>query len=353
MKSSELLVVRLGGKPYPRNSIVLDALRDRFDVREIVCEPDARFKNLSVLAGLWRARGHSKKILFLFPAQIFFPVMAFCRYFLRMRVYVDAFISVYESAVHDRRAVKPMSIGAFRLFLLDFLAGRFAHVLLFDTGSSEKYFHSTFRPRAARQTLPVCVDLPHIDSITPAPRDDAHRRFQVFFYGSYIPLQGIEYILAAADMLRDLQGVEFMLVGAGQTKPEMIKIAQAKSLAAVRFLDAMPYEKLISMIKSADVCLGIFGATAKAAKVIPNKIIDYLACGRPTISGRNAELEACFADRQDIIYCRMGDAGDLASKIREARGADSLAVMGRNGRKKVERLFSRTVLEARLYDIFK
>lgn len=345
MKGEKLIIVRQGGKPYPRNELILEVLREQHDVFEIVSEPGAPFKTLVCLARLWKRRHHARKMLFLFPAQVFVPFMVVCRYLLGKRLYVDAFISMYDSAVNDRQTVRAGSWRARALWLVDALSGRLAHVLWFDTESGGEFFCRTFRLDRQRRVVPVCVDLHEIDAIPPVPAERG--KFEVFFYGTYIPLHGIASILEAASRLSERKDIGFTLVGNGQTKREMLALAETRGLSNVRFLEPVPYDRLIGMIKTADLCLGIFGTSEKTGRIVPNKVIDYLACGKATVTGRNVELERFFVDGRDILYCERGDGAGLAAKISEAYAHPERG-LGVNGRKRVEESFSRTSLEEHL-----
>ena len=57
-----------------------------------------------------------------------------------------------------------------------------------------------------------------------------------------------------------------------------------EDLHDIRFIDWIQYEQLPKAISAADVCLGVFGKSAKAARVIPNKVFQVLASQRPLIT---------------------------------------------------------------------
>ena len=103
----------------------------------------------------------------------------------------------------------------------------------------------------------------------------------------------------------------------------------------------MDYKDLIACIKKADLCLGIFGSTEKARRVVPNKVLDYLACGKLVVTGRNTALERCFKDGQDLIYCNMADSQDLAKKIEYiCHNYDNIKHIENNAKSKIEDFFS-------------
>ena len=81
----------------------------------------------------------------------------------------------------------------------------------------------------------------------------------------------------------------------------------------------MPYVKVPEVIASHDVVLGVFGTTAKAARVIGNKVYECMACCRPTINefctGYPPEAKDCKA----IKFIPAGDAAALVAAVEEYR----------------------------------
>lgn len=226
----------------------------------------------------------------------------------------DAFISLYDSTVRDRKLVGPRSLVASRLYYTDWLACRLADIVLLDTETHIDYFMQTFRlPRSKFQRLWVGSD----DEVM-FPREEVPLAdwFTAFFYGSFIPLHGIEHIIHAAHLLES-QGerVEFIIVGSGQTYPEMRQLAEQLSVKAIHFLGKVPYEDLPRLMSMSHICLGIFGTTPKAQRVIPNKVFDALAVARPVITADTPAVREAFTHGENVYLCPPGNGEALAEAI--------------------------------------
>lgn len=226
----------------------------------------------------------------------------------------DAFISLYDSAVWDRKLVSARSLRARKLYCVDRLACQLADIVLLDTETHIDYFTGTFGvSRAKFRRLWVGADDEYM-----FPRSDVPlaKDFTVFFYGSFIPLHGVEYIIQAASLLESAgEAVNFILAGSGQTFPEARRLAEELRLNTVRFVGRVPYEDLPRLMCASHVCLGIFGTTPKAQRVIPNKVFDGVAVARPVITADTRAIREIFTHGQNIYLCPRGSGEALAEAI--------------------------------------
>lgn len=69
------------------------------------------------------------------------------------------------------------------------------------------------------------------------------------------------------------------------------------------------------MMSKSHICLGIFGTTPKAARVIPNKVFDALAIGRPVITSDTPAIREAFIHGENIWVVPAGDEKALAEAI--------------------------------------
>jgi glycosyltransferase involved in cell wall biosynthesis len=116
-------------------------------------------------------------------------------------------------------------------------------------------------------------------------KNNTKKKFEILFYGSFIPLHGSEIIIKAAKSFKKNSNVHWTMLGAG---PDLYKCkALAKDCPNIFFEEKIEYTKLASRIKKADLLLGIFGNSNKAGNVIPNKVFQSLASGKTIVTRKS------------------------------------------------------------------
>ena len=83
----------------------------------------------------------------------------------------------------------------------------------------------------------------------------------------------------------------------------------------INWIDWVKYEELPKYINGADVCLGIFGDTEKATRVIPNKAFQIIASGKPLITGDSPAARELFRNKETAVLCKMASAEAVADAI--------------------------------------
>jgi glycosyltransferase involved in cell wall biosynthesis len=240
------------------------------------------------------------------------------------RIVFDPFISLYNTEVEDRKLHAPHSPAAWFAKWRDFVSCHCADFLLFDTPEHRDYFFGRYRLRKPSAILRVGVDeavffpRPKLVRAPDAP-------LEVLFYGTYIPLQGIDVIIDAANLLRARTDIHFTLVGRGQEHARICARVEALALPNLRMLDPLPASDLAAKIARADVCLGIFDPARKASQVVPNKVVQCAAMGKPVISRRSPAMEHDFVDGESVRFVAAGDPSALAAAVEELAANELLA----------------------------
>jgi glycosyltransferase involved in cell wall biosynthesis len=176
--------------------------------------------------------------------------------------------------------------------------------------------------------------------LPPDERLKRGRRFLVGYVGVMGKQEGIDYLLRAARHIvhgRGRSDVHFDLVGGGTSLEEMKALAQALGVADhVTFTGRVPDGEMLAMLNTADVCVNPDIANEMNDKSTMNKIMEYMALGKPVVQFDLAEGR--YSAQRASLYAKRNDAFDLAAKIVEllddpARRAE----MGAFGRRRVEK----------------
>lgn len=338
---------------YPRNVMVRRWLEE-LGYEVVQCHSTTAFpwRHLVLAAKYLRVR---RRVDGVWVAEGGHRLVPFIKLLTRLgghRLIFDPFISRYDTRVNDRGWYRPGSLQAWIAKWQDWSSCAAADHLVFDTHEHEAYFREHYRPSAPASVLEVGVDE---EVFCPGPPTLARQDdFEVLFYGTYIPLHGIETILDAAHALRDREGLRFTLIGQGQEYDAMRRRADALDLDNVRFVDPMPPTELAEYIRRADVCLGIFGTSRKAGSVVPNKVVQCAAMAKPMITRDSTAVRRYFEDGKDVCLVPAADADALARAVDELRrDADSRNRIGRAARAVFEARFSAEALKPKLLGILR
>lgn len=330
---------------YSRNRIILSGLR-RQVVDVVECRSNTRgLRKYVELFRLHQKMRNSYDVLFVpFPGH---AMVCFARLISSKPIVFDAFISVYDSLIWDRKISRPFSSRALLYWLMDFFSLRAADLVLFDTNAhisfASKAFHLS--DRKFRRLLVGASD----DLFFPMEKDVAviGAPIRVLFYGSYIPLQGTEIIIEAIRMLR-YEPFQFRLIGSGPDRGYAEQFAKKERLSNVEFLDQVPVEHLKNEINRADICLGIFGRTEKTQRVIPNKVYESAACGATIITADTSAIHEVFLP-PDLYLVPAADPAALAQALRElAASPEKRVSYGANAHQTFRRAATIDVLGAQL-----
>jgi len=164
-------------------------------------------------------------------------------------------------------------------------------------------------------------------------------RYLVGYVGVMGKQEGIDYLLKAARHITlDLgrSDVHFGLVGGGTSLEEMKALARELGIADnVTFAGRVPDGEMLAMLNTADVCVNSDVANELNDKSTMNKIMEYMALGKPIVQFDLAEGR--HSAQGASLYAKKNDPLDLAAKIVELLDDPvRRAEMGEFGRRRVE-----------------
>ncbi len=245
-------------------------------------------------------------------------------------LYWDAFYSIYDSWVFDRKLTSKFHPKAWYYFLLDWLACHLADKILLDTNAHIDYFAKTFRVKREKFVRVLVGSDDDVFYPRPEKKTSQKSKFIIHFHGKFIPLQGVEYIIQAVKLLENEKNIVWQIIGKGQEYKKIRRLTSQLRLDNINFIDPVPYWELPQYINKADVCLGIFGSSGKTQRVIPNKVYEAVAMGKAVITANTPAVREVFTDGENIVLCKAASPDSLAEAILFLKdNADKRAAIGR------------------------
>jgi glycosyltransferase involved in cell wall biosynthesis len=213
--------------------------------------------------------------------------------------------------------------------IVDALALRLANTVLVDTAENGTYLTTMFGVNPKRIfVVPVGADQELFKHDVEEFSDPAPPGIAVLFYGTMIPLQGVDTIIRAAKLLESDAGTRIEIIGDGQTLSSTRALAQALDVKNVTFTPAVPFSELPCRIRRADIVLGIFGETAKAIRVVPNKVYQAIAMGAAVVTRDSSAAGAVLTDGVSALLVPPADPMALSAAIRRLYDRDLRGRLG-------------------------
>jgi glycosyltransferase involved in cell wall biosynthesis len=228
-------------------------------------------------------------------------------------VVFNPLVSLADTFVADRGRFRPGSPAARALASVDRRTLRAADLVVADTRAhADRFAELAGLPRDRVEVAFVGAE----DRIF-TPGWSYADPFTALFVGKLIPLHGLGTILAAATATPELR---FRLVGSGQLEGLL-----RDRPANVEWIPWVEYERLPEELHRAGCALGIFGTSAKAQRVIPNKAFQALACGTPLVTADSPAARELLVDGESALLVPPGDSEALAAALQRLAGDGELA----------------------------
>lgn len=249
-----------------------------------------------------------------FAPQLILPLFS---YKLKKKtIIMDFFISVYDTMVFDRKKFKEGSVFAKLCKWLDKKCIHLADSVISDTSAHGDYFSEEFEfERKKISTLYLEADASIYNKKAYSRPEHLRNKFVVLYFGSILPLQGIEVILDAIDSIENKSDMHFYVIG------PLGNNAKKVYDHSVEYIDWLPQEKLAEYIGYSDLCLaGHFNKDInKAKRTIPGKAYIYEAMDKPMILGDNSATKELYSEDAKHYFVEMGNPAALAEKIIEIK----------------------------------
>lgn len=305
---------------YPRNQLFVSALQEFNDVK-IVGREKADISRGGILyifrqsvMGLFSilSRRNLKQLDFIFIGFFGHLLVLPIAFLFRIPIIFDVFVSAYDTLVNDRKAIRTDSLLAKLLFLLDKKSCEKAGLIFIDTQAHAQFFHSNFNVPLEK----IKVVYVGCDECIFYPREIPINESKILYYCSYLPLHGVDVVVQAAQIIEKTTPLKFRIIGNGVEEKRVRNLALSLGVRNIEFVNQIPKEELPGEIASSLICLGgHFGISEKAKRVIPGKIFQIIAMGKPVIVGDNKANHELLTHNEDAWFCEMNNPEALAKSI--------------------------------------
>lgn len=251
-----------------------------------------------------------------FAPQLIIPFIGYK--FKKKTIVIDFFISIYDTLICDRRWFKKKGIVAKILHKLDEYTLKKCNHVITDTKAHAEFFISEFYGKREKfQTIYL-----EADSNTYYVREQNKPRklkdkFVVLYFGSILPLQGVDIVLDAISEFKNKDNIYFDIIGPISSryhKPEQENVCYTEWLSQ---------EELAEHIANADLCLaGHFsGIINKADRTIPGKAYIYESMSKKMILGDSVANRELFTEDENHYFVKRGDSKAVVKMINAIIGS--------------------------------
>jgi len=186
-------------------------------------------------------------------------------------------------------------------------------------------------------------DLRRMKQMPPNPALKNGRKYLVGYVGVMGKQEGIDLLLQAVQLIvlhLKRTDIHFGLVGGGTELPAMQQLARDLGIADyVTFTGRVPDTELLEMLNTADICVNPDRANEMNDRSTMNKIMEYMALGKPVVQFDLTEGRVSAGDAS--WYARPNDVADLAQKMVSLLGDElQRRRMGAIGRDRIEHVLS-------------
>jgi len=282
-----------------------------------------------------------------YPGWFDVPIVRLVASMRKKPLVFDPFLSLFDTMISDRGLHEDTSILARLAAAVDRWSLRLADVVIADTEPQLAFYRQIAGGlRSHGAVIAVGAD----DELFAPRPEQTEGADLVLYYGKLIPLHGVGTIVAAAAIV-EKDGIQTVMIGDGPER-HVVEEAIRRTGVGVERHGMIPVEELPGHLARAGICLGVFGDSQKAGRVIPHKVYEALAMGKPVITREGPAVSSTFAG-DEVVTVPPDDPEALAEAIRSlATDPDRRRRMAAAGHDTYRRRYHEIPLAAELLQVF-
>jgi len=166
-------------------------------------------------------------------------------------------------------------------------------------------------------------------------------KFIIGYLGTHGMAHSLDFIVRSISKITD-EDIHFLFVGDGAMKQTIVDLAKALSLSNVTFLDPISKDEMPRYLSIIDVSLAPLKRSENFKTVIPSKIFEASAMGKPTLLGVEGQAQEIIEKYHAGLCFIPEDEKDFLDKLvllkkdikLYAKSVDGCAVLAKNYNRK-------------------
>ncbi|MEI6125978.1 MAG: hypothetical protein WCQ99_05415, partial [Pseudomonadota bacterium] len=225
MKKTALCYFSIYTRQLPRDAICLKgAEQNGMNIIRIVDASPSLLKYMRLVKRYFFEGTDCTAVLIGYLSNVLVPLL---RIVSRKKIIYNALCSLYEGSVLDRQDFSPWSLRGMLNWLIDFFAFHCADVVLVESNEQKQFISGMFKVRKDKL---VRVWTGADDAVFyPDPKVPKRPSFTAVFRGAFLPATGVEYIVEAAEILRDAD-IHILILGRGMLCEKIQDMIRRKGL---------------------------------------------------------------------------------------------------------------------------
>jgi len=313
------------------------------------------FMLASILAGLFRARGHfdlvyatspplfvgasgvlisvAKRIPLIFEVRDIWPESAVALGELSNPTAIKWATSLEEACYTHARKIVVVTQGIHSRLVQRGI--RPEKLALIPNGANTELFQ--FKPEA-RSKIRSQLNL--------------EDKFIAIYAGIHGIAQGLETVVETADLLKGHPDVHILLIGDGPTKKNLAVLAQQLGLSNLTLIPEQPRHLIPEYLSAADIALVPLRKLEIFSSALPSKMFDAWACQLPVLLSVSGEARDLMEGCEGGLFIPPEDPGALKDGILACQmDTQNIKMWGEKGRRFTEENYSRQALAGKLAEI--
>lgn len=177
-------------------------------------------------------------------------------------------------------------------------------------------------------------------------------KFVVGYIGTMGMAHALDFVIRSIAQLND-DTFHFLFIGDGAEKGNCIKLARELKLENVTFLDSVPKQMIPDYLAIIDASLAPLKKTETFKTVIPSKIFEAGAMGKPMLLGVDGQARVIVEEFGSGLYFEPENTDDFIEKVKKLASDKDLQRKLGEGGQKLARAYDRKKLAAQMLEVLK